>query len=89
MKTLATIALTAAVCLPVGAFAKDVILRGHPNLQKARTALNEADRFIARSQEANEPVWGDEGGHGRAAKEYIGKAKQELDLAAEWVNSRK
>jgi len=89
MKTLASIALTAAVCLPVGAFAKDVILRGHPNLQKARTALNEADRFIARSQEANEAVWTDEGGHGRAAKEYITKAKQELDLAAEWVNSRK
>lgn len=89
MKTLATIALTAAIALPVGAFAKDVVLRGHPNLQKARTALDEAARFIAKSQEANEPVWGDEGGHGRAAKEYIGKAKQELDLAAAWVNSRK
>ena len=63
------------------------MLRGHPNLEKARAALNEADKFIVASQKANERVWGDEGSHGKKAKEAIATAKQELDLAAEWVNA--
>ncbi|TMQ02701.1 MAG: hypothetical protein E6J91_50495 [Deltaproteobacteria bacterium] len=87
MSRLRTVLITAAIALPLGAFAKDAMLKGHPNLQKARAALNEADRFITASQKANEHVWGDEGGHGKRAKEAIATAKQELDLAAEWVNS--
>ena len=79
--------ITAAIALPLGAFAKDAMLKGHPNLEKARAALNEADRYINASQKANEHVWADEGGHGKKAKEAITTAKQELDLAAEWVNS--
>ena len=79
--------ITAAIALPLGAFAKDAMLKGHPNLEKARAALNDADKFITASQKANERVWGDEGGHGKKAKEAIATAKAELDLAAEWVNS--
>ena len=87
MSKLRTVILTAAIALPLGAFAKDVVLKGHPNLQKARASLNEADKYITASQKANEHVWGDEGGHGKRAKEAIATAKSELDLAAEWVNS--
>ncbi|HEX4451363.1 MAG TPA: hypothetical protein VH143_10860 [Kofleriaceae bacterium] len=86
MSKLTTIAITAAICLPLGAFAKDAALRGHPNLQKARTALNDADRYISASQAANEKVWTDEAGHGQKAKEAIATAKHELDAAADWVN---
>jgi hypothetical protein len=87
MKKLSLILITAAVCLPLGAFARDAMLKGHPNLEKARAALNDADKYITESQKANEKVWADEGGHGKQAKEAIGNAKRELDLAAEWVNS--
>lgn len=88
MSKLRTVLITAVIALPLGALAKDVALRGHPNLEKARASLNDADRWITASQKANEGVWGEEGGHGKAAKEAIQTAKHELDLAAEWVNSR-
>jgi hypothetical protein len=87
MTKLRVVILTALIALPVGAFAKDAILKGHPNLEKARASLNEAESYITKSQTANEKVWGDEGGHGKKAKEAIQTAKHELDLAAEWVNS--
>ena len=87
MSKLSALALTAAILLPIGAFAGDPVLKGHPNLQKARHSLNEAYDSIKKSQEANEKVWGDEGGHGQKAKAAIETAKSELDLAAEWVNS--
>ena len=89
MSKLRTIIITAAIALPLGAFAKDAVLKGHPNLEKARASLNEADKWISKSQEANEGVWKDEGGHGKRAKEAIATAKHELDLAAEWVNAQK
>jgi len=88
MSKLRTAILTAVIALPMGAFAKDAILKGHPNLEKARASLNDADKWITASQKANEGVWGDEGGHGKRAKEAIATAKHEIDLAAEWVNSR-
>ena len=87
MSRLRIAVITAAIALPLGAFAKDAMLKGHPNLEKARASLNEAERYIGASQKANERVWGDEGGHGKRAKEAIETAKQELDLAAEWVNA--
>ncbi|HEX7837744.1 MAG TPA: hypothetical protein VF469_09790 [Kofleriaceae bacterium] len=87
MTTLRTILITAVIALPLGALAKDAVLKGHPNLEKARASLNDADKWITASQKANEGVWGDEGGHGKRAKEAIATAKQEIDLAAEWVNS--
>jgi hypothetical protein len=87
MTKLRAIVISAAIALPVAALAKDVFLKGHPNLEKARMSLIEADKHITESQKANEKVWGDEGGHGKRAKEAIDTAKKELDLAAEWVNS--
>jgi len=75
----------AAIALPLLAIGGP--LKGHPHLEKARSALNEAEKEISESQKANEKVWGDEGGHGKAAKEAIAKAKSEIELAAEWVNS--
>ncbi|HEX4419002.1 MAG TPA: hypothetical protein VH165_13920 [Kofleriaceae bacterium] len=85
MSKLPTILLTAIIALPLGAVAGGA-LRGHPNLEKARNSLNDADRYIEASQKANEGVWKDEGGHGQKAKEMIGQARAELDRAAEWVN---
>jgi len=87
VKRVRTILITAALAFPLGVLAGDVFLKGHPNLQKAHHALNEADHWITESQRANEKIWDVEGGHGHRAKEYIARAKQELDLAAEWVNS--
>jgi hypothetical protein len=87
MSKLRTLIIGAAVALPLAAMAKDPTLKGHPNLEKARASLNDADKWITASQQANEHVWGDEGGHGKRAKEAITTAKHELDLAAEWVNS--
>ena len=87
MTTLRTVLITAVIALPLGALAKDAVLKGHPNLEKARASLNDADKWITASQKANEGIWGDEGSHGKRAKEAIATAKQELDLAAEWVNS--
>lgn len=86
MSKLGTIVLTVAIALPLGAAAGGA-LRGHPNLEKARASLNDADKWITKSQEANEGVWKDEGGHGRKAKEAIAQAKSELEMAAQWVNS--
>lgn len=85
---LATIGLTAALCIPLGAVLAGP-LKGHPNLEKAHKALNDADMWITKSQEANEPIWKDEGGHGKEAKEAIHAAKVQLDEAAEWVNNHK
>lgn len=89
MTKLKTAIITAAIALPLGAFAKDAMLKGHPNLEKARASLNEADMYISKSQTANEGVWKDEGKHGEKAKEAIAEAKKQLDLAAEWVNNHK
>jgi hypothetical protein len=88
MTKLRMIALTAAIAFPLGVLA-DPFLKGHPNMQKARQALDDAEHWIAESQKANEHVWGDEGGHGKRAHELIQQAKHEMDLAAEWVNSHK
>ena len=87
MKRFRAVLITAVLAFTFGVSAKDVFLQGHPNLQKAHKALNEADHWITESQRANEKIWDVEGGHGHRAKEYIARAKQELDLAAEWVNS--
>jgi hypothetical protein len=85
MTKLRTVLITALIALPLGAVA-GAALKGHPNLEKARNALNDADKYIDASQRANEPVWKDEGGHGQKAKELIGQAKEQLNQAAEWVN---
>jgi hypothetical protein len=79
--------VSAVIFFPLGVLASDQVLKGHPNLQQARHSLSDAQDWISKSQAANEHVWGVEGGHGQKAKEAIGNAKRELDLAAEWVNS--
>jgi hypothetical protein len=88
MSKFTAIALTAAICVPLGASLAGP-LRGHPNLEKARNSLNDADSWISKSQEANEGVWKDENGHGQKAKQLIHDAKEQLDKAAEWVNNHK
>ena len=87
VKKFRTILVTAALAFTVGVFAGDTVLKGHPNLQKARHMLSESQHWIGKSQDANEKVWGVEGGHAQRAKDLISQAKKELDLAAEWVNS--
>ena len=61
-------------------------MKGHPNLEGARTALNNAANKIEAAQKANEF---DLGGHAAKAKELIATAKEELRLAAETANEKK
>jgi len=84
MTKLRTILLTATICIPLGALARDP-LKGHPNLERARASLNDAVKWVTESQKANEF---DEGGHAQKAKEAIGLAKEELRLAAEYDNHK-
>jgi len=62
-------------------------LKGHPNLIAAEKDLHSAYGAITKSQEANECVFGLEGGHGAKAKEAIEAAAHQIDEAAEWVSS--
>jgi hypothetical protein len=87
MKTSHTVLLTAVIAFPLGVLARDPSLKNHPHLEAARHSLDEATNNIDASQKANEHVWKTEGGHAAAAKEHIGQARHELDLAADWVNA--
>jgi len=62
-------------------------LKGHPNLVKAEHELAEAVKSITKSQEANECVFGLEGGHGQKAKEAIEAAEKQVWESAEWVSA--
>jgi hypothetical protein len=83
--------ILASLCLTSAAFAGDVkthgALKGHPNLLKAEEELHQAAHWITKSQEANECVFGDEGGHGQKAKAAIAAAEKQVWEAAEWVNT--
>lgn len=86
MTKLPAIIITAAVCLPIGAYAKDWMLKGHPHLKAAHHDLHHAFDEITASQKANEGVWKDEAGHGAKAKDAIEAAMHQIDEAAEWVD---
>jgi hypothetical protein len=77
--------ITALVALPLGVWAGGA-MKGHPNLEAARTALNTADAKILKAQEAHEF---DLGGHAAKAKDAIALAKDELRQAAETANEKK
>jgi hypothetical protein len=62
-------------------------LHGHGNLIAAEQAMFHSFEHITKSQEANECVWGIEGGHGQKAKDAIDKARHQVWDAAEWVNT--
>ena len=67
MSKLRTAVITAAIALPLGAFATDACSRA------TRTSRRPAPRqrgrqVITASQKANERVWGDEGSHGNKAR---------------------
>jgi len=62
-------------------------IKGHSNMVAAERDLVEAYKAIGRSQEANECVFGIEGGHGQKAKEAIDAAFKQVAEAAEWVNT--
>jgi hypothetical protein len=61
-------------------------LKGHPNLLKAEKSLVAAWNAISKSQQANECVFGIEGGHGAKAKEAIEAAFKQVYDAADYVN---
>jgi len=61
-------------------------LKGHPNLLKAEKSLVAAWNAISKSQQANECVFGLEGGHGAKAKEAIEAAFKQVYDAADYVN---
>jgi len=85
MSKLRVVLISALVALPLGVFAGGA-MKGHPNLEGARTALNNAESKIEAAQRANEF---DLGGHAAKAKELIATAKEELRLAAETANEKK
>jgi hypothetical protein len=84
--------VVSALCLSMGVASADELkphaaLKGHPHLIAAEKALHEAVAHISKSQEANECVFGLEGGHGQKAKEAIVAAEKQVWDAAEWVNT--
>jgi hypothetical protein len=80
-----TILITAALAFTGGVLTAGP-MRGHPNLEAARSDLNAAWEHISRAQSANEY---DMGGHAAKAKELIGSAKEEVRLAAETANEHR
>lgn len=60
-------------------------LKGHPNLEKARTSINKAygDCQKAKADEKH----GEFGGHRDAAEKLLNQAKGELDQAATYANA--
>lgn len=62
-------------------------LKGHTNMIAAEKDLIGAYEAVERSQEANECVYGVEGGHGQKAKEAIDAAFKQVTESAEWVNT--
>jgi hypothetical protein len=93
MSKLRTVLITAALALPLAAFADNKEhaatgpLKGHPNLIAAEKKLHAAAKSISKSQEANECVFGVEGGHGAKAKTDIEAAEKQVWDAAEWVTT--
>ncbi len=85
MTKLRTAFITALVALPLGVYAGGA-MKGHPNIEAARSALNTAEERITAAQKANEY---DMGGHAAKAKEMITGAKEELRLAAETANEKR
>jgi hypothetical protein len=91
MFKLRTVLISCAMVLPLAAHADAPkahgAIKGHANLIKAEKELINASTAISKSQEANECVFGLEGGHGADAKKEIDAAYQEVYDAAEFVNT--
>lgn len=85
MTNLRVALIAALVTLPIGVWAGGA-MKGHPNLEAARSALTTAETKITAAQKANEF---DLGGHAAKAKDAIALAKEELRLAAETANEKK
>ena len=94
MSKLAAIALTAAVCLPLGA-----LLRGQASAQPAPLEFAPAESHFLRAQLAlhlaldeleaswrtGEDVWHDQQGHATRAEEQVARAAELLDRAVQWA----
>jgi hypothetical protein len=94
MSKLAAIALTAAVCLPLGA-----LLRGEASAQPAPLEFAPAESHLLRAQMAlhlaldeleaswrtGEDVWHDQQGHATRAEEQVARAAELLDRAVQWA----
>jgi hypothetical protein len=93
MIKLRNIFVASALCLSAGvAFGGNDMkphgtLRGHPNLITAEKDLAASVKSITKSQEANECVFGVEGGHGQKAKEAVEAAAKQVWESAEWVST--
>jgi hypothetical protein len=100
MSKLVAIAITAAVCLPLGALLQGkaaadrrvngpgadhiFFIKGQPHLATARIALHAALDEINASQDAKEGIWEDLQQRGPDAKERIERAVQSVDRATDW-----
>jgi hypothetical protein len=82
---LRTVLITAAIALPLGAFAGGAV-KGHPNLIAADKAIENAWEKIVAAQKANEF---DMDGHAQKAKDALDTAVHEIKVAAEVANDKK
>jgi hypothetical protein len=101
MSKLATILVTAAVCLPLGAllhrdaaaerrvnaFLDAAVIEDHPRLARARGALHAALAEIEASQRAGEMLWSDRTGRAAATKTAVERAVRTMDGTADWLRN--
>ena len=94
MSKFTAIALTAAICLPIGALTQReasaqrfvvIASEERAHFSKAQRALHEAREEINASEKANEDVWHDDAGHGRKAMQAIEDALHLTDRASAWA----
>lgn len=92
------IAITAAICLPLGALlahqaSAQVVLHnalvdashGETHFERAQDALREAQGQILASERAHEDMWRDAGHHAGRARDAIEQAQRATDEVANWV----
>ena len=94
MSKLAAIALTAVVCLPLGALLRNQasaqpapldFAPGESHFLRAQLALHVALDELQASWRTGEDVWHDAQGHATHAEEQVARAAELLDRAVLWA----
>lgn len=98
---LLTIAITAAICLPLGALLQRdavaerrnpavfgaVIIAEHPRLTRAQAALHQGLDEIRASEAANELLWTDRTGRAYATRAALAESVRLLDDTVSWLRN--
>lgn len=100
MSKLAVVALTASVCMPLGALLREdavaeprrlhdffgtVPIEGHQHFANAQALMQQAVAEIDASKRSSEPLWSDTTGRATAVADLIEKASAETGRTANWV----